>query len=328
MHQTHPHDAPDHALEHTPAAVSRRGLIGGIGGLTAVSALGLAAGTAGSTLLGAGSVHAAPGDPQTDPRTEALDPVVVGLAYTSFDALAFFTETTNGGQSRVYQETPPTGVQPLSVPAYVHAPLTLPIGAVLRQINVSVQGQPIISVAERDFASGLLIPITDLFTPTAGGGVKTQTFTTTATLAAGKSYVLRAFCSAGDSVLGVSVGYLPPAQAFVPFLGSTPRVLDTREAGFGKFGVNEDRVIDLSGRLVPTARAAVINLTATETTAAGFLAAYTDGISWPGNSTVNFSSANATVANSAIVTMTAGKIKVRSGAAGAHVIVDVIGSLL
>lgn len=317
MQQNHQTDATSGA----PTSVSRRGLIGGIGGLTAVSALGLATGT---SVLGGAIAHAAPGDPQT----EALDPAVTGLAYVSLDTLAFFTDTTVGGQARVYQESPATGVQPLTVPAYVFAALPVPVGAVVRQINVSVQGQPIVSIAERDFVTGALTPVTDLFTPTAGGGVKTQSFTTTTTLAAGKSYVVRAFCSAGDSVLGVSLGYLPPAQAFVPYTGGSPRVLDTREAGSTKFGVNEDRVIDLSARLIPTARAAVINLTATETSAAGFLAAYADGIAWPGNSTVNFTSVNDTVANSAIVTMNAGKIKVRSGAAASHVVIDVVGSLL
>jgi len=34
------------------------------------------------------------------------------------------------------------------------------------------------------------------------------------------------------------------------------------------------------------------------------------------------------VANAAVVTMAAGRIKVRAGVNGAHVIVDVIGSLL
>jgi hypothetical protein len=307
------HDDPSSTTaDAATPELSRRALIGG---LTAAGAFGLAA----SGALPGGIAHAAPGD-----QTEALDPTVAGLVYTTFDAAAFFP----GNGSRVYQESPATGTQPLSPPTHILAAMPIPVGAVIRQINVSFQGQPIISIARRDFTTGAFVPVTDLFNTTAGGGVKTQSFTTDVTFTHGGSYVLRAFCSNGDSILGMSVGYVPAPQAFIPFTGAQPRALDTRESGFTKFGTNEERVIDLSSRLIPTARAAVINLTATETNGGGFLSAYADGISWPGNSSVNYSGANQTVANAAVVTMTNGRIKVRAGVNGAHVIVDVVGSLL
>lgn len=313
---SHPSDTSDHATSATTASpeLSRRSLIGG---LTAAGALGAV--TASS--LVAGTAAAAPGD-----QTEALDPTVAGLVYVTLDAFAFDTAQAASTPYRLYQQA--TGMQPSTAPAYVQAALPIPVGSIVKQINVSYQGQPIVSIDRRNFADAAFAPVTDLFVTAAGGGVKTQSFSTTTELTHGGSYSLRVFCSAGDSVLGVSVGYVPPAQAFIPYTGSAPRAIDTRNAGSTKFGANEERVVDLSSKLIPTARAAVINLTADATNGGGFLSAYADGIAWPGNSTVNYSGANQTVANAAVVTMVNGKIKVRAGVNGAHVIVDVIGSLL
>ncbi len=303
------------ATESNATDFSRRSLLGGLAfGAGAIGLVGAAT---------SGRAAAAPGD-----QTEALDPTVAGLVYLPLDAFAFDTAGTAAPttQRRLYQEI--TGMQPLTPPDRVRASLPIPIGSVVRQINVSYQGQPIISIDRRNFADGVFAPVTALLSTAAGGGVKTQSFSTNVELTAGGSYAMEVFCSAGDSILGMTVGYVPPAQAFIPYTGTLPRVLDTRDAGQTKFAANEERVIDLSSRLIATARAAVINLTADATGGGGFLSAYADGIAWPGNSTVNFSGANQTVANAAVVTMVNGRIKVRSGVNGSHVIVDVVGSLL
>jgi hypothetical protein len=119
---------------------------------------------------------------------------------------------------------------------------------------------------------------------------------------------------------------VPAAQAFIPFTGTPARIFDSRDTT--RFEPNTERTIDLSSKLISTARAAVLNITATGTAGPGFVAAFADGVAYPGNSTVNFSSANLTVANGAVVTMTGGKIKLRCGPAPTHVLVDVVGSLL
>ena len=106
------------------------------------------------------------------------------------------------------------------------------------------------------------------------------------------------------------------------------RALDTRTTPGSPLDPGDEIVVDLSSRLIATGRAAVINLTATGTAGPGFLAAFSDGIAYPGNSSVNFTGAGQTVANSAVVTMAAGKIKIRCGPAASHVIVDVVGTLL
>jgi hypothetical protein len=294
--------------------LTRRSLLGGL--TAAAGAVGLA------TVAGAGSVSAG-GVP---PAGEALlDPAIGGLTYVTLDAFAFDVAGTSGTQRRLYQEI--TGMQPLLPSDFIYASLPIPIGSVVKQINIAYQGQPIVSIGQRSLG-GVFSFLTTPVTLAGGAGAKTQTLPVSAELVAGASYSMRVFCAAGDSILGMTIGYAAPANGFIPYAGTAlPRVFDSRVAANApKFAVNETRVIDLSTRLNPAFRAAVLNLTATEPTAAGFLAAFQDGIAYPGNSSVNFA-ANQTIANGVIVTMVGGKIKVLCSAASSHVIVDVIGAL-
>jgi hypothetical protein len=295
-----------------PVELSRRSLIGG---------LAAAAGAAGLVTMATGKIAVAAPDA---PILEALAPTVAGLVYLPLDAFAFDVVSVTGTPRRLYQEV--TGMQPEPSSDYIYASLPIPIGSMIKQINVAYQGQPIISITRRTFGSTFteIVPGTSL---TAGGGAKTQSLAVTAELTSGASYAVRAFCSAGDSILGMTIGYIPAAQAFIPYTGTTdPRILDTRPGS--KFAANEERVIDLSSLLIGSARAAVFNLTATETAGSGFLSAYRDGIGWPNNSSVNFTGSGQTIANGVVCTMTAGKIKIRCGPAASHVLIDVIGSLL
>ena len=64
----------------------------------------------------------------------------------------------------------------------------------------------------------------------------------------------------------------------------------------------ETRVLSCSPAGMPGGAVAVfVNLTVTNTSAAGFLGLFAAGVSWPGNSSVNWDRAGATVANSAVV---------------------------
>ncbi len=295
--------------------LSRRTLLTGLA--ATASAVGL------STVLNSPTAQAQ-AEPGEVSSTRAFGGSTPGLVYLPVDAFAFDVAGTSANR-RIYQEI--TGVQPLIAGNFIYAPLPIPIGAVIKQINIGYQGQPIAYVSRR-IISGTVSSLTDIVGPVtlaAGGGAKTQSIAVTAELTNGGIYSMKVFCSAGDSILGMTVGFIPAPQAFIPFTGPQPRALDTR--GGTRFAVGEDRVIDLSSFLIPTARAAVINLTATETAGSGYLGAYADGIAWPGNSTLNYST-NQSIANTTVVTMTAGKIKIRCGDASTHVIVDVIGSLL
>jgi len=291
--------------------LSRRALIGGLG------AAGAAVGLIG---LSSGPIARAAGVP------EAISPAITGLTYLGLDAFAFDVAGTNTTQRRIYQTI--TGVQPLTPPAEIFASLPVPAGSVIKQVNVAYQGQPIVTVMRRPLGTGTHEELTGLLLTTAGGGPKADTFAVDAPISSGATYAVRAFCSAGDSVLGVEVGYVPPPQAFVPFTGADPRVLDTRLGGNTPFAANEERTVDLSGKLIATGRAAVLNITATATGGPGFLAVFSDAIAYPGNSTVNFTGAGQTIANSAVCTMAAGKIKVHCGPAATDVIIDVVGTLL
>jgi hypothetical protein len=95
----------------------------------------------------------------------------------------------------------------------------------------------------------------------------------------------------------------------------------------GKLTGPNERVVDLSiGGTVPTfATAALINLTATNTSATGFLSIYPNGTSWPGTSTINWSAAASIIANTTIVLMDSLR-RVRVLANGsADFLIDVIG---
>jgi hypothetical protein len=290
-----------------PDAVSRRGLIAGAAALGA----GIVA------LTPAGHVHAAP------PPTEAIGTQSNGLTYLQLDALAFFPYTV----ARVYQTS--TGVQPVTTPNYIATPLLLPVGSVVTEISVAYQVQPILTIMRRQMSNP--DPPVDVFTPislAAGGGAKTQTVSlpTPVTIEYGSTYTLQFFCSAGDSVLGATVGYLPPTRAFIPYQGlNPPRVLDTRESG-GIFSPGEERTLALG---FPGARGAVLNVTATGTEGSGFVAVFRADIAWPGNSSLNWDHAGQNIANGVITDVdAAGQIKIRAGANRTHVVVDRIGWLI
>jgi hypothetical protein len=119
-------------------------------------------------------------------------------------------------------------------------------------------------------------------------------------------------------------------------LGSTNRIYDSRpglaplDVTKGAMAAGVERVVDAThGAAVPAgATAAVVNVTATDTTGTGFLALFRNGIAWPGNSNVNWSTAGVTVANLAVVALdTSARFKVRSDGSGGSTqfLVDVIG---
>lgn len=105
----------------------------------------------------------------------------------------------------------------------------------------------------------------------------------------------------------------PATAGSFHILPSTVRVWDSRPAEpplsvpKGALSNGATDVIDCTlGGAVPTgATAAMVNLTITGTSAAGFLAAFKNGTSWPGNSSINWSSAGLTAANLVVVALDA-----------------------
>jgi hypothetical protein len=296
-----------------PTGITRRSLLGGIGA------------AAGAASLSGRAVAGAPIRlPDAMPQGVFLNfpPAIPGLVYLGLDAVSFHTAGYTSTPFRQYQFN--FGMRP-SAPGDLYAPLPIQNGSTVKDLRIVYIGTPTVYIAERSLNSASFdVAMPPVTLPERG--IASYVGAVNVELKAASAYVMVVECRVDATIIGMELGYIPPAQAFIPFSGLDPRVLDTRSGA--KFAPGEVRVIDLSSRLIPTARAAVINLTATATSGAGFLSAFADGIAFPGNSTVNYNAANESVANGAVVTMANGKIKVRCGDAASHVIVDVIGSLL
>jgi len=301
--------------------ISRRafaGLGAAAGAAAAVAALpgmpAAHASTRSATLVGA----------QTSPS--ALGAVNPALTYLPLDAFAFETDATfdGGGNGRVYQDN--TGVQPITPARRMSASLPVPTGSTIHQLNVAYQGSPIMEIWKRSMVTP--VPYAPAFQQTAvvgGGGPQTMTFDLNPPIVVEQAVTVavRFFASAGDSVLGVTIGYLPPAQSFLPFTGGPPRILDTRVTG-GKLADGEERVIALG---FVGARGAVINLTVTETEGnGGFVAVFPSNVPYPGNSSINWTTAGQNIANGVITAMDPnGQITLHGGAASTHVVIDRVG---
>jgi hypothetical protein len=288
--------------------VSRRAVIAGLTGTGALLA---------GTGQAAANVRAAVGDGALEPA--AIDPAITGLTYATFDAAAFLPAT--GG--RYSDDTSGTGV--LAPPATLLASLGLPTGSVVRQVNVAYQGTPAFSLVARPLATPQSTSNVLSATLAAGGGAKTQTLSGSLAIAADTTYSLRLVCGPGDSVYGITVGYLPPVQGFMPFSG-TPRVLDTRASG-GKLQAGEERTVALGA---PGVRGAVVNVTLTGTEGGGgYVAVFPGGVSWPGNSSANWFAPDQNVANTVVTAVDGScRIVLRGGDNATHVIIDRIGWLL
>jgi hypothetical protein len=301
---------------NTAHGVTRRSLLLGAGAL---------AGAAAVTQSASPAFAAAP---SVALRPQALSSAMSGLTYIAIDAQQMWPSKA---ADRVYQDI--TGSQGLPNDR-IWAGLPLPVGSVVRQISVGYQGQPIVEISRRAInqPNPALQPeqVFQLSAPASPGGPFSSTLnlTTPVTIEANYSYTLSFFLTAGVSVFGASIGYLPPIQGFIPFTGTSPRVLDTRNPGplTGKLQPNEERVIDLA---LAGARSAVINLTVTNTVNGGFLSVFAANTTFPGNSSINWSNTGENIANSVITGVDqSGRIKIRGGDNPTDVIIDRVGFLL
>ena len=309
----------DTSPDAIPNNVSRRNLLLGVGAVAGAAA--------GVGLLGS-STHAAASPtrtvlPTAHPHPEVLGTAIPGLTYIAIDAQEFWPSVAS---TRVYQDI--TGSQPAAGDR-LWAVLPLPAGSVIYQISAGYQVQPVLEISRRKIAqptpavAPTPIPFGVANLPASPGGPTSATINLASpiTIEADSSYTVSVLCSAGSSVFNVQIGYLPPTQSFVPLPAAIPpRIFDSR--GGPKFAINEERTVDLG---MPDARTAIINLTVTETGGAGFVAVFPADVSYPGNSSINWSGPNQDIANGVIVKVDAtGKIKVRASNT-THVVIDRIG---
>jgi hypothetical protein len=322
---------PDVSAADVSAAeggMSRRNLFVGLGAAAGVGAT-----------LAALPGFAGAAAPTFGPEAAGLGASIPGLTYLNYDAQAFFA--TNQGespaQSRHFEEI--LGSAPATFNTRIWAPLLIPVGSVVFQMSASYQNQPIMEISRRPlFNNGGVgtAPVQEFqksFADSPGGAfASTELLPVPVTIQADSTYTISCFCTSGTSLYGVSVGYRPPTQGFIPFTGANPRVLDTRNPGQTKFEVDEQRKINLG---MPGARSGVFNLTVVDTEGnnagrppGGFVSAFA-GDTYPGNSTVNWDHPGQISANLAIAALdVAGNVTLRAGVNRTDVVVDVIGYMI
>ncbi|MEZ5143845.1 MAG: hypothetical protein R2726_15200 [Acidimicrobiales bacterium] len=130
----------------------------------------------------------------------------------------------------------------------------------------------------------------------------------------------------------------PTSAGSLHILPASTRIYDSRP-GEAPLNVTKGLLVSGAERIVSclqgTAAGVVpigttgilVNITVTSTSAAGWVSAYKTGLMWPGTSTINWSSAGTTIANSAVVALSSLyqlTLKVSPGSS-THVIVDAIG---
>src|SRR5262249_5384966 len=151
--------------------------------------------------------------------------------YMQIDALAFFTYES--GQDRYFLDS--SGVQSTNSGHYLAAPIPIPIGSTIYQVNIAYRGAPICEIRLRDHIT--VTPFATLFqqTPPLSSNAAQASYDLSPgiTIPDHKSALFAFYSNAGYALYGVTLGYLPPTQSFVPFSGLTPRVLDTRPSHGG-----------------------------------------------------------------------------------------------
>jgi hypothetical protein len=296
--------------------LTRRGLLGGIGAAAGAAALGV-------SLPMTAAAATPPAEPDLDPA--ANEPLVAGLTYQMVDAVAFTPRDFDSAWPRAVIAQ---GAE-LANGGSLSASIDVPVGAVLKQVTLfyisPTASPPQTASLKRKVITGSYDDIVPPAPLPQGSGLLSYTFGVTQAVDGTATFAL--FVTTNDAtqvVGGMRVGYQPPAQAFVALSG-VPRY-DSR-TGAGKLAAGEERIIDVG---VPAgARAAVLNLTVTETEAAGYVAVFAANVKWPGNSSVNWSVTGQTVANAVISPVGAdGKIKVLGGVNKTHIVIDTQGYLL
>jgi hypothetical protein len=117
-------------------------------------------------------------------------------------------------------------------------------------------------------------------------------------------------------------------------LSSTTRIYDSRAGNApltvakGQLGNLASRTVDAKvGGAVPAgATAVLVNLTIVNTTGIGYLALHKNGISYPGNSTINWGSPGTLLANSAVCALDdQAQLAVKSNVGFTDFVIDVLG---
>jgi hypothetical protein len=301
------------------ARITRRSMLGGlvIGGSVAVWPQTMAIAEGG-----------APG-PFGTPRTSGganqpmvFTPAKPGYHYVRCSPASFTPESSTTGYTLNGANLRPTAGFPT-----FFSPFAPPHGSTIKEIEVYLDpgpGAALFAILVVDAAFNL----TDvgLSNATPGPGIKTTTVSVDLPVdLLANSYEFAIAFSAPGTLYGARIGSIAPTG-----LITVPQVrkLDTRTGA--KPAVNSITTVDLAPQVPAGARAALVNLTATNTVNGGFVTAFPGSLSTPPDTSVlNWTVSNTDIANGAVVELGGGTtIKLFVGGSpgtATHLLCDVTG---
>ena len=292
--------------------IDRRQILTGIGAASAAGALaGPFADLAAAAPPSDGTGFTASGSAVATGAVAALTP---GLSYQTIDPTAFNPLLTSTGRA-VSQLT---GVAVITGTGGLAAPLPLPVGSVLKEVQLSfavTSAGPVAGVWKRPLAgqwailndppAGRLLPI--------GAAMQTTTITLDDPVDGSSTYMLlvNLLTACNGPLGGALVGYQPPTTGGTLRLLAVPvRVYDSRPGNPPLIGTKAPlanaatRVVDAKANSsgVPAGAAAVLaNITVVNTSANGFLSAFKTGVAVPTASTLNWFLPGTVAPNTTIV---------------------------
>jgi len=174
----------------------------------ALIGLGAVAGAAAAVTVLPFTANAAGSVPSVVPAQseELVGAAIPGLTYVGLDAFGFFDDDGE----RIYNTL--TGSQPVAANRRIWAPLMLPAGSVVYQMNVGYQVQPIAEISRRPInPSNPAVQPAQVFQKTlqaspGGPFSSTENLATPVTIQADSTYMVSFFCGPGSSVFGCTIG--------------------------------------------------------------------------------------------------------------------------
>jgi hypothetical protein len=324
--------------------LTRRNVLTGLGAATLAGGMATVVPPVLAESGGSGFDGSATPEPQQVSVLAALTP---GLSYLAVDPSSFHPLSSSSGRS-VNQAN---GTSVISGTGGLAAALNLPFGATLREVTVAYSAPtagPVFGLWKKPL-SGQYEIVTDppAGRPlTIGAGIQTATLTVNESIDGASSYMVlvNVVTSTTGLIHGLLVGYVPAAQGSNGFVPINPvRAFDSRQGGYvnaGPLARNTSRVISVkdahdaggavsAADVVPVgAKAIACNLTATNTTAANYLALTPgDAVSFTA-SAINWIDSGDSIANGLIVPIDAARqVKVWAGdqAGSTDFIIDVAG---
>lgn len=280
-------------------------------------------GAASFGVVGIGSAPAA----QTDPTNPSRGVWGLGNAAGSTGVVAQQTGTGDGGGAPLRIADHAASAVPPGAGSHLVGELAVRAGNLWMCVVAGTPGTwvRIVGPATRGSDVRLLdaAPTADGTAPSAGTFTAGEMFESS-----GRIWL----CTAGGTPgTWRNLNPAPPAGNVVAIVPG--RVLDTRSGA--PLAAGEERTVNVATSLenvalVPANATGVLyNLTVTDTAGLGFLAIYPAGATYPGTSSINWTTTGAVIANSGVSSLgPSTSVILRGGAGTAHAIIDVTGYIV